>query len=233
MIRRSLLGIAIVCVVLVSLMCAGSCGGSSSDGGTGGGAGTLRINSDWAPSTSKTFAGYIGSAQVRIQDLNGQVLGIPACLTRSSTSVQFDNIAVKMCVVEVWAYRATNCSGPVLASARFVHSLDGATLDVSMGLESKITSIQVSGPPGGVVNGSAQFSAVAKSGSTVVLTSAQDTSFVWSVTPSTVGTIDSNGLFVAAPGLPPNAAVSATVHTVLLDIGNSGTMAIVVNGASN
>ena len=29
------------------------------------------------------------------------------------------------------------------------------------------------------------------------------------------------------------AAVSAAVHTVLLDIGNSGTMAIVVNGASN
>lgn len=209
------------------------CGGSSDSGGTGG-SGTLRVNATFAPSTSKEADGFIGSLQVTVKNSAGEVQGSPACLTRSSTSAQFDNLADGSgYVVEVKGYRATNCSGDVLASANIGATVNGSStpaIDVSANLSTAITSVTIE--PQGIApfdpGASATFSATAKAGSTVVLTSAQDSSFVYSVTPASLGTINqSTGVFTAANNL--NADTAGTVSVALK--GFSASSAISVKAA--
>lgn len=206
------------------------CGGSSDNGGTGG-SGTLRVNATFAPSTSKEADGFIGSLQVTVKDSAGQVQGTPACLTRSNTSAQFDNLADGSgYVVEVKGYRATNCSGDVMATANIGATVNGTStpaIDVSANLSSAITSVTID--PQGIApfdpGATATFTATAKAGSTVVLTSAQDSSFVYSVTPSTLGTINqSTGVFTAASNL--NADTAGTVSVALKGLSASSAISV-------
>lgn len=209
------------------LMSAG-CGGSDS-GDDGLSDGAITVNATFAPSTSKDVAGYIGSVQVTVKNSAGEVQGgSPFCLTRSATSGSTNVLPGGTgYVVEMRGYRSTNCSGDVIATANVSATVDGdTTVNLSAQLTSLIDRVEVE--PQAIApfdaGDTAQFTATAFVGSSVVMTSAQDSSFVWSVSPSTLGTITPDGLFTAA------ALASNTAGTVVASLGGvSGSSAISVN----
>lgn len=204
---------------LVALLIAAGCGGGGGDNPSPA-TSTIGVNALFEPYSGKAADSSIGCLQVTLVDELNNPVGVPVVLSRGNTSGQFGpfNNGTPF-VLQVRGYHALLPTGQLLAFAN-IPVIAGATgpLDISANLSTSITSIGLN-IAGGIAplfpGQQVGLVATAYNGNTVVLTSAADTSFVFSVAPPDLGTINpSSNVFTASSSLQQDQSgdISVSFH---------------------